>query len=402
MNLRRSFLVAVLLSHLLVGFATAQTKPGGTGGTPAPATTTPAASSSSSSAIESDMFALGGMDHIAVAIAGKVCGMDAVAVGTTIVVYDQNSFASLQAYEAFVANSKVVSAGYRTLVPANILQSKLKAAAIEHRAEHGADPHLSELWQQNIVALDALSGIDPFSDATSLLSAIAIASNTENASTLSIPDSAMAMALTRELKRTGNCKTHDVTIIYPPLFGKSSTSDYSAADIQIEIQKLNDIRKAAHEYVAEQKKTELTNDLKDIDTLYTNFMNSLIQVNSQTGALGSSSVIQGYRLAVLLAGREKTETAPAKPPALVLLATIVAAGGTQHTHKNIWTALWSGDKITYSGGLAVEVGLWTAKSQSPLYADVLRFRVPFGKVKAPSDLTGVDSGDNLPPPPPTP
>jgi hypothetical protein len=85
----------------------------------------------------------------------------------------------------------------------------------------------------------------------------------------------------------------------------------------------------------------------------------------------------------------------ATPPAYVLLASIVAAGGTQHTHKNIWTALWSGDKITYSGGIAVEVGLWNAGSKVPIYADLLRFRAPFRAIKDPSNLTGVDSGDNL-------
>jgi hypothetical protein len=110
-------------------------------------------------------------------------------------------------------------------------------------------------------------------------------------------------------------------------------------------------------------------------------MNSLIQVNAGTGALGSSSVIQGYRLARLLAGQEKTTAGPETPPALVLLASIVAAGGTQHTHKNIWTALWSGDNITYSGGIAVEVGLWTVRSRVPIYADVLRFRAPSKRSK---------------------
>ncbi|MGD0445783.1 MAG: hypothetical protein ABSA39_17760 [Edaphobacter sp.] len=38
---------------------------------------------------------------------------------------------------------------------------------------------------------------DPISDATSLLSALAISSNTESAGSITIPDSAMAVALTR-------------------------------------------------------------------------------------------------------------------------------------------------------------------------------------------------------------
>ena len=40
----------------------------------------------------------------------------------------------------------------------------------------------------------------------------------------------------------------------------------------------------------------LTAALTDIDGLYDSFINSLLQVNSSTGVIGSAAVIQGYQL----------------------------------------------------------------------------------------------------------
>jgi hypothetical protein len=299
-----------------------------------------------------------------------------------------------------------------------------------------------------------LAPIDPFADAASLISAIAIASNTENPGQVVIPDSAMAVALTRELKAA--CK-QKVAIVYPPLFGNASASDYETADIQLEIQKLDDIRGIVLKSVSAANKQYLTDypkqatsvtavtkgksatdqtvdtttnqtmfaavaadpvlsaGLTDINGLYDNFMNSLLQINSSTGLIGSASVMQGYRLAKLLNGTQcaedeidadgvcpKPTDVPADPysfwrkkPAFVLLASVVNAGGTQHTHKTLWTALSSGDKITYSGGLIVNASLWSANSASPLYARVLRYRAPLSKLKAPSNIDGLDAGDNL-------
>jgi len=410
MNLCKVCFAVTLLTLQAPNVITAQGKnTQGNGPAPTASTGNPSSAQGNSSTIESQMLALGALDHIASSVASKVCSSKVIVDDASVIIYDQPSFASLQSYEAFVANAKIVSAGYQTLIPPEILRSELKKLAESHQSEHEAgargkpeksqrelDQHLSALWKENVMSLQLSTSIDPFSDATSLLSAIAIGSNSENASSLSIPDSVMAVAVTREMQRSPSCKDKGLAIVYPPLFGKASSSDFSAADIQVEIQKLDDVRKVTHAYVDDQKKTGLTNDLKEIDGLYDNFVNSLLQVNSATGVLGSSAVIQGYRLATLLAGREKTATSPAIAPAYVLLGSIVAAGGTQHVHKNIWTALWTGDKITYSGGVAVEIGVWKANSKAPVYADVLRFRAPFRNVKDPSDLSGLDSGDNLP------
>ena len=279
---------------------------------------------------------------------------------------------------------------------------------------------------------------------------MAIASNTENPGQVTVPDSAMAVALTHEIK--ADCQ-HKFMIVYPPMFGNSSASDYSSADIQMAIQSLNDLRSVALKSVstgnqaflksypeqstvvkattkgksATDQTVDTTTDqtalapvstdpvlttaLTDINGLYDSFMNSLLQTNPATGMTGSASVIQGYRLAKLLKGTQCAEgdkdvdgkcpsaTDPfpmwKQKPAFVLLASVVNAGGTQHNHKTLWTALTTGDKITYSGGVVVNAFLWSAGSSSPVYVDVLRYRAPFSKIKSPGNVSGLDSGDNL-------
>jgi hypothetical protein len=451
-------LAAAMIVAQDVTLANAQGSKGSGAAAPSPS----AAPAGSTASFESQMLAYGGLQHIAKALGKTVCSTNGVdSDNSVIVIYDQTAFATLQSYEAFVANIQVVVSAYQTLIPPNDLQNALKtifsnrANALETMAQSETDPDKKKLDQYRAKQFAmTLAPIDPFADAASLLSAIAVSANTESPGQITIPDSAMAVALAREIK--GVCK-NGVTIVYPPLFGNASSSDYASADIQVAIQKLDDIRSSALKAVSAANQVYLTNypkqttnttattkgksatdqtvetstnqstlapitgdpvataGLTDVNGLYDNFMNSLLQVNSSTGMIGSASVIQGYRLAKLLKGMQCTEDektpdglcpipagAPVEPystwkkkPAFVLLASVVNAGGTQHNHKTLWTALSSGDKITYSGGVVVNVSLWSAGSASPIYLDVLRYRAPFSQMKAPADVTGVDSGDNL-------
>jgi hypothetical protein len=432
--------------------ASAQAK-NGAGNTSSPSSATPPAASQpspSTAAFESQMLAYGGIDHIAKALAARVCSLDDVNQdNVTIVVYDQTAFASLQSYQAFVANLRIVSSAYQMLIPKDSLATVLEhlrtifgnrssdynamATHDQSQDQKKNDQHSAERWKEMSISLTA----DPFSDAVSLLSAIAISSNVETPGQVTIPDSAMAVVLTRELK--ARCKKAGLTIVYPPLFGRGSSSDFASADIQAYLQKLDDIRVQAQEYVeganadfasnyspqktvtkqtttgkASEKGSAiqdttvsqtgsnsitgdpvLTAELGDINGLYDNFMNSLLQINSSTGVIGSASVIQGYQLATLLKGVQNDDSTWKQTPAFVLLASVINAGGTELDHKTIWTALWSGDKITYSGGAIVNVSLWRADSALPIYVDVLRYRVPFSELNDPGNVDGVDAGDNL-------
>ena len=407
------FLVLLLLAAP-IDFAFAQGKKGGGPAASAAATPAAAPAPSSSAAIEAQMLAFGALDKIAVGIASQVCPLlptPAVSKGptdpgvpaSTVVIYDQPSFVSLQAYEAFIANATAIVSLYETLLgdtDKNTLGTKLKDLARQAHPDRPV-PH----------AIGLSGTIDPFSDATSLLSAIAIASNTETPGAIVIPDSAMAVAVTRQLAATP-CDIKHAKVIYPPLFGNSSTTDFASADIQSDLQTLQDVRDFVVHAVNAENVTWmkdhpsspngnpiLTSALTDINTLYDSFMNSLLQVNSTTGIVGSATVIQGYQLANVLAGPVE-KNGSYKHPAFILLASILSAGGTEHVHKNIWTALWSGDKITYSGGVIVNVALWHSDDKAPLYTDLLRYRAPFSKVDNPANMTGVTIGDNLPKPPP--
>lgn len=249
------------------------------------------------------------------------------------------------------------------------------------------------------------------SDVTSLVSAIAVASNTETPGTIVIPDSAVAVATTRELKRS--CASNS-PIAYPPLYGTGSTTDFSSADIQLEIDQVNTVRKLAMDSLDKvfgntlsketpSGDTTWTTNLTDVNGLYDSYMNSLLQVNSSTGTIGSASVIQGDQLAGLLRGGSTIKSASGTQivlsPSYVLLASVLSAGGTEHDHKSFWTTLWKGDQISYSGGLIVNVSLWrapdgTASTNSPIFSGVLRYRVPFTRFDDPNGHKRGDSDAN--------
>jgi hypothetical protein len=477
----------LLIAAVLIdgaGMAHSQAKKGAGAAAASPASSAaaaPAPSSGSSAAIESQMLAYGGLNHISSSIAKTVCGKlstdaaDQVAQAQkqhddalkllnadeqkkalisseialnlakskmpTVVIFDQASFASLQSYEAFIANARVIVSLYRTLLSDTdkvALDTKLTNVATAQKPGAGGGGGALQ------PRIDFSSTIDPFSDATALLSAIAVSANTESPGAIVIPDSAMAVAVTRDLTAAeGSCKGKIPTVIYPPLFGSSSASDFTSADIAADLQTVHEVRDfvihavsaendawiASHQPGATPPGTKpgstpppattpppttppattppgggaaptgnpiLSAALTDVDGMYDSFMNSLLQPNATSGAPGSASVIQGYQLAQVLAGPRTAVDGTFFNPAYILFASILSAGGTELDHKTLWTDLSSGDKITYSGGVIVNVALWKSNGKTPLYYDLLRYRVPFSTVEAPSNLTNVTKGDNLP------
>lgn len=390
---------------------------------------TPSGQSASSTAtIESQMLAYGGLDLVSPAIADSVCGN--VADNSTVVIFDQTTFGNIQAYEAFVAGARALVEHYASLsADEDAFRDKLQARANEHAERAAATAanaaneqvkslghHMESTWKVRALAIGLSTTIDPFSDATSLLSAIAIASNTETGGTIVMPDSAVAVALSRDLRTSKKCQGKGLTVIYPPLFGKASTSDFSSGDIQSILQTIEDARNiiqaeivtvndtfiAAHSTATAGNPTIATM-LGDVNGLYDSFLNSFLQVNSSTGTVGMAALVQGYQLASLLAGR-KNPPDPKDPnkdtgyevmPANILLASVLGAAGTEHTHKNIWTALWKGDEITYSGGLIVNMSLWQATAKTPSFSKIFRYRMPYSDVKPPKNEVNVTDGDNI-------
>jgi hypothetical protein len=397
-----------------------------------PPSTTPTATpqtAASTAPFEAQMLAYRALDSIAASVAANVCsnvkaiqsgvtppeGKKAPELPVSIVIYDQASFANLLSYAAFVQNARSIVSSYGTFLE----DSAKKKLATKVDATTGG-PTVSKSSTLSL-------GFNPVSDVTGLLSALAVSSNSETYGSIVIPDAAVAVAVTRELVKlqsAGNwpgCK--NLELAYPPLFGAGSATQQAAQDIQDTIGLVQTARSDAHEAVGkliavDKKQTTstypgvaLVSALTDIDTLYDNFMNSLLQANTTTGVMGSAAVIQGHELATLIAGTtfaDATPKIPERAPAYVLLATVLAAGGTTHDHKTFWTALSTGDKITYSGGTVVGVALWQSASNSssptsllPVYSDILRYRIPFMRQPA---VNAEDKENNLvtPSPPSTP
>lgn len=392
-----------------------------TGASPAgpsqPASSTTSSSpASSSAAIESQMLAGGGLNHIADAIASDVCTKfpdkadGDVGPTSTVVIFDSASFASLQAYEAFIANASAIVSLYESLLP-----------------DDSNDPNIPDKKKLNVLLQTyvskwnpstptrsiGISGtIDPFSDANSVISSIAIASTSETPGSIVFPDSSMAVAVTGSLFSNPDCMKKNLRVAYPPLFGGGSASDFSSADIQTELDIVNEVRgyvtnavqAANNDWIAKHTPQNgtapangdpiLTAALSDITTQYDNYIAPYLQMGPNGTSSGIGPVVQGYQLANLLAGKMDAKGRYTHP-AYILLATVVSAGGTMRDHKSFWTALGNGDKITFSGGLIVSVVMWQPNANGPVFSKVLRYRSPFSTLKDPSDMNNLADGDSL-------
>lgn len=468
-------LVFVALAVSSVTPAQAQKKSGGASASAAASTGSSSSTSStpgasSSAAIESQMVTFGALDLIAKKVATETCSNIYPTGSTgdkTLVIFDQTTFANLAAYQGFVANALALKSLYFSLLTPDEYTNASTCIGNAPALRKQADDCIRWTMQHPNAgqpcpvahAIGLSSTIDPFSDATSLLSAIAVASNSESPGSIVIPDSAMAVAVTRELKNDTSNACHanvsHLTVVYPPLFGTASASDISPSDMQSVIDELHDVRSCVirqmdarnNNWLQQQKPapapapapggggaspanpncksscasasvnsspagnanpgaSAATSDpittpaLTDVNGMYDSFMNSLQQVNSSSGTVGSGAIEQGYQLATVLAGPRGTPSATGQPtfpnPSYILLASILSAGGTMRDHKSLWTALGNGDKITFSGGLMVNVALWQANGKLPLYADILRYRVPFSDVAKPTvDSTPAKAGDNI-------
>jgi hypothetical protein len=332
--------------------------------------------SASTASFESQMLAYTAIDKISKKAATEVCDKfksltDADRPKNMIVIYDQVSFATTMSYSAFAQNAAALVGAYGSLAPRD--KDAESGSGRVGTAAGGSGTSLS---------------YSPVSDLTGLLQAVAVSANTETYGSVVIPDAAVAIALTREL--IGNASCRRISVVYPPLFGQGSYGNIAAKNIQGTIDDVNAARRTAHNRVtaalttgtsvgpAPASPSYYSTALADIDVLYDNFINSLLQPNSSTGVLGSAAVVQGKALTDLL-----TDHAGVHVPAFVLLATVVAAGGTMHDHKTFWTALTTGDKFTFSGGAIVAVSLWQASptanalSPAPVYSDVIHVRTDF-------------------------
>ncbi len=211
----------------------------GSSNAPSSSATSSTPAASSSAAIESQMLAFGGLDDIANAVAFETCTNifpNGSSGDRTVVIFDQASFANIQAYQGFLANAAALKSLYYSLLQTDEYQdvSQCRSRTVSTRSslfpdseEAKAQKQKKDRAQAEVAEADAKraakcaevekqfpgqpclepkaiglsSTIDPFSDATSLLQAIAVSSNSESPGSIVIPDSAMAVAFTNQMRQ---------------------------------------------------------------------------------------------------------------------------------------------------------------------------------------------------------
>jgi hypothetical protein len=130
----------------------------------------------------------------------------------------------------------------------------------------------------------------------------------------------------------------------------------------------------------------------DLDTTYNSFIAGLSTPNATTGQPLLSSILQGFRIRALLAQGDKAN------PIVAVYVNVAFAGGTQRDRKNLFTAVFTGDFIKYSGGVGVNVIVFKVAGDDSaiLFSDLLRYRSPLKTINKPGCYNGAGTaGDNL-------
>jgi hypothetical protein len=335
---------------------------------------------------ETQMLAYGGVNQIAAAIADQVCRLPSEA---TVILYDQASFQNLQIWESFQATVAMLTDSYATMLTDDEKKSlniEKKAALADLLSGHGPS------W----------AGAAGFGQLSGLVGAIA-GSTTNNPATFTIQDSTMAVSIAHQVKR---CAAPP-KLIYYPIFGSSLNGDSTTA-VTDQMTKLNQARAMVQNKVLAipaSSSGPLLNTsaaysiLQDLNSQYDLLIGSVLNATAQAAAATAGTAPSGLTSLVQGADLQKRLE---KATAYILYADVVAAGGTQIDRKNVLTVLFTGDWISYSGGLVVNVAITHATDNSLWLSDTLRYRsaplAPWATIGRPHNnpsLESVNTGDNL-------
>jgi hypothetical protein len=320
----------------------------------------------SNAPFESQMLAYGAVDKIAHEIVNHVCQNvqdDTANRKVRVVLYDPNTFTSIQSYGAFEANLQVLTAAYENV-----------------RLELGGTKTAS---------------VGPL-DVASLILQYAAASTTETAGGITISDSAIRMSIAHYLT-SGIASTDcaqddnhkvDVTLYYPAVVLQTAAISEARKALGKELDDLFALRgRVAAKLKPDHSdpKDEINQHFQAVTKAHDDFMASLRNVDSTTGVAGIVPVLQGYALHTVLDASDS----------YIVYEEAVAGGGTQRNRKNLFTNVFWGDIISYSGGVIINFALLNGKDSSIVLASTLRYRTPFTRIKNPKHSSGDNHGDNL-------
>jgi hypothetical protein len=102
----------------------------------------------------------------------------------------------------------------------------------------------------------------------------------------------------------------------------------------------------------------------------------------------SSDVTVLPPLALLLAGAEDSF---GRDDTVVLRAEIIALGGSYRTRRTLWSSMFTGDELSFSGGAAVSFLVFDVSDGSILGGDTLFVRSKYRKSSKAIDDTGLAS-----------
>jgi hypothetical protein len=389
-------LVLIPITGILCLGAAAQKKSGTPSAAPSPASPTPSGASPSNAPIEVEWLAYGALDEVLQKVADLSCGSR---IGTfpKVVVIDPPSLQALEAYDTFYEQAESLNAAFADMAP-----------------QTGAG-----------------GGIDEFADITNAIVAAAVSTTSESSFTFTIQDPTAAAILLGKLheKASDGCKSAYYGGVY-------EVSDIADAKTSIDVDKehpdkgkkklpsvpdelvdlaatraltlrsvlgqagsnpktckaaVTAVQGAPAGTTAVSSQDPCITAFNNIDGAYNSFLSALWASNSTTGQSGISAAIQGYKLRALF------QTSSASSPVLGIYLSVATAGGTQQDRKNLFTAIFTGDLIRYSGGVSVNVILFkvAAPKSAILFSDLVRYRTPLTTIKAPVPHKALNEGDNL-------
>lgn len=329
---------------------------------------------------ETQMLAYGAVNQLSSSIAAEVCK---IPQGSTVILFDQASFQNLQMWQSFQAGAALLAGAYNTLYQRSETPTQQDQKLQDQIQSFSQGPS----W----------AGATEFGALSGLVTALS-ASTANNASTFTIQDSTLAVSIAHQLKRCPSAPA----LVYYPLFGSYVDAAGSSHRVHDTMEKLNSVRAAVQQQVlARDRQTSIGSVavLQDLNQQYDQLFTSLLVPTAQvagatagTAPVGITSLIQGADLEYRLQ----------QPNTFILYADVVAAGGTQIDRKNLLTVLFTGDWISYSGGLIANVALTKSSDNSLIFSDTLRYRtarwLPFATVSHPIIRPNVEmtnSGDNL-------
>jgi hypothetical protein len=356
--------------------------------------TTSAQTQASNAPFESQMLAYGAVDQIVDQAVREVCARSSSDTNKiTVVLYDQQAFAAIGQYKAFEASVGYLTKQYESL----------------------RDTIAPPVTAAGPGGTGSTSSTNPFIAVAPQIATLIQSSRQETPSSISLSNTAIALSTINKLKegcaqkdtQPPNLKFKD--IIYPPLYlsiqPPSPVRVFATLDdlfkfrsqVARHLDSIDDISKAS------AKDKQIAATYAQLEQSLSTILTTFLGTDPSSGSAGIISLSQGQEIAELLAPSGNASKV------FVLYLSAITGGGTQRIYRNLFTNLFWGDIISYSGGAVISCALFEAaglienKNQNVpalklLWADTLRYRTPTTKIASPSNNQGVESakrGDNL-------